>query len=192
MTAIGFIGLGLMGAAMVGRLQDKGYALNVLGNRDRTGVEAALARGATEAATAKELAQASDIIMLCMGTSVQVEGRMRGDDGVIAGLSDGKVVVDFGTSLPSSTKALGDEVSAQGATLLDAPLGRTAAGAYLTGWFPDAIGFLRIDSLTVDIMSVINTAGNRAIMIGIALGLVSTSLKILIGVDRSYLGSGEE
>ncbi len=71
-------------------------------------------------------------------------------------------------------------------------LGRTAAGAYLTGWFPDAIGFLRIDSLTVDIMSVINTAGNRAIMIGIALGLVSTSLKILIGVDRSYLGSGEE
>ncbi len=57
---------------------------------------------------------------------------------------------------------------------------------------PDAIGFLRIDSLTVDIMSVINTAGNRAIMIGIALGLVSTSLKILMGVDRSYLGSGEE
>ena len=53
---IGFIGLGLMGAAMVGRLQDKGYALNVLGNRDRTGVEAALARGASEAATAKELA----------------------------------------------------------------------------------------------------------------------------------------
>ena len=126
---IGFIGLGLMGAAMVGRLQDKGYALNVLGNRDRTGVEAALARGASEAATAKELAQASDIIMLCMGTSVQVEGRMRGDDGVIAGLSEGKVVVDFGTSLPSSTKALGDEVSAQGATLLDAPLGRTPSHA---------------------------------------------------------------
>ncbi|MEL7115656.1 MAG: NAD(P)-dependent oxidoreductase [Pseudomonadota bacterium] len=123
--SIGFIGLGLMGAAMVGRLQDKGYALTVLGNRNRAGVEAALARGATEAASAKALAEASDIVMLCVGTSDQVEGRMRGDDGVIAGLSEGKVVIDFGTSLPASTKTLGAEVAAVGATYLDAPLGRT-------------------------------------------------------------------
>lgn len=127
--AIGFIGLGLMGAAMVGRLQDKGYALTVLGNRDRTGIDAALARGATEASSAKALAEASDIVMLCMGTSDQVEARMRGTDGVIAGLSDGKVVIDFGTSLPSSTKTLGAEVAAAGATLLDAPLGRTPSHA---------------------------------------------------------------
>ncbi len=71
-------------------------------------------------------------------------------------------------------------------------LGRTFAGAYLTGWFPEEINGLKIDNLTVYIMSVVNTAGNRAIMIGIALGLVSTSLKMLLGVDRSYLGSGEE
>ena len=122
---IGFIGLGLMGAAMVGRLQDKGYSLVVLGNRNRTGVEAALARGATEAGSANELAAASDIVMLCVGTSDQVEGRMRGDDGVIAGLSAGKVVIDFGTSLPASTIALGDDVAAAGADYLDAPLGRT-------------------------------------------------------------------
>ena len=44
---------------------------------------------------------------------------------MIAGLSDGKVVIDFGTSLPGSTRALGDEVAAKGATMLDAPLGRT-------------------------------------------------------------------
>ncbi|WP_428928079.1 NAD(P)-dependent oxidoreductase [Marinibacterium sp. SX1] len=126
---IGFIGLGLMGAAMVGRLQDKGYALSVLGNRDRTGIEAALARGATEAATARDLAEASDIIMLCMGTSDHVEGRMRGADGVLAGLGAGKVVVDFGTSLPSSTKELGTETAATGAVYLDAPLGRTPSHA---------------------------------------------------------------
>lgn len=123
--SIGFIGLGLMGAAMVGRLQDKGYAVTVLGNRNRTGVEAALARGATEATTAKDLAASCDITMLCVGTSDQVEGRMRGPDGVIAGLSDGKVVIDFGTSLPASTEALGAEVAATGAQMLDAPLGRT-------------------------------------------------------------------
>ena len=44
-TKIGFIGLGLMGRAMVQRLQDKGYALTVLGNRDRSGVEEAVKRG---------------------------------------------------------------------------------------------------------------------------------------------------
>ena len=52
---IGFIGLGLMGAAMVECLQKAGYSLVVLGNRDRTGIEAALGRGATEAATAREI-----------------------------------------------------------------------------------------------------------------------------------------
>ncbi|UWQ16436.1 NAD(P)-dependent oxidoreductase [Jannaschia sp. M317] len=123
--AIGFIGLGLMGSAMVQNLLDRGYALTILGNRDRTGVEAALARGATEAATAREVAEASDIVMLCMGTSEHVEGRMRGPDGVIAGLRDGAVVIDYGTSLPGSTKMLGDEVAAAGGAYLDAPLGRT-------------------------------------------------------------------
>ena len=45
-----------------------------------------------------------------------------------------------------------------------------------------------MENLTVYIMSVFNTVGNRAIMIGIALGIVSVSLKVLLGVDRSYLG----
>lgn len=126
---IGFIGLGLMGGAMVGRLQDQGYALTVLGNRDRTYLDAAIARGATEAASAKEVAEASDIVMLCMGTSEHVEGRMRGDDGVMAGLNAGAVVIDFGTSLPASTRALAGEVAALGGAYLDAPLGRTPAHA---------------------------------------------------------------
>lgn len=123
--SIGYIGLGLMGAAMVGRLQDFDYTVTVLGNRNRTGVEEAVRRGATEATSAKALAESSDIVMLCMGTSEQVEGRMRGPDGVIAGLKPGAVVIDFGTSLPSSTKALGAEVAAAGGAYLDAPLGRT-------------------------------------------------------------------
>ncbi|MEM7489802.1 MAG: NAD(P)-dependent oxidoreductase [Pseudomonadota bacterium] len=125
MAKIGFIGLGLMGSAMVQRLLDRDHDLTVLGNRDRTGVEAATARGAAEAGSAREVAEGSDIVMLCMGTSDQVEARMRGADGVIAGLSDGTVVIDFGTSLPASTKVLAEEVAAKGAAYLDAPLGRT-------------------------------------------------------------------
>ncbi|NOX56165.1 MAG: hypothetical protein GXP27_17325 [Planctomycetes bacterium] len=71
-------------------------------------------------------------------------------------------------------------------------LGRTFAGVLLTDWLPDSLAGLKIDNLTVYIMQVFNTAGNRAIMIGIALGIASTSLKVLLGVDRSYLGSGGE
>ena len=69
-------------------------------------------------------------------------------------------------------------------------LGRTFAGVALTGWIDPNGPFsgLRIENLTVYIMSVFNTAGNRAIMIGIALGIVSISLKVLLGMDRSYLG----
>lgn len=126
---IGFIGLGLMGAAMVGRLQDHNYNLTVTANRSRTNIDIAVGRGAVEVATAREVAANSDIVMLCMDTSDSVEARMRGADGVIAGLKDNAVVIDFGTSLPASTRALAEEVAQQGGAYLDAPLGRTPSHA---------------------------------------------------------------
>ena len=122
---IGFIGLGLMGSAMVQRLLDLDYPMTVLGNKDRTGVNAAVKRGATEAANARELAAASDIVMFCMGTSDHVEARVYGDDGVLAGIREGCTVIDFGTSLPGSTKKIGPDMAAKGAHYMDAPLGRT-------------------------------------------------------------------
>ncbi|MCI0632285.1 MAG: hypothetical protein L0Y44_16705 [Phycisphaerales bacterium] len=87
-------------------------------------------------------------------------------------------------------------------------LGRTYAGILFTGWLPytdmlandpavwhqmawwqQMLYGLRLDRLTEIIMNVFNLAGSRAITLGIALGVVSTSLKVLLGVDRSYLGS---
>ena len=70
-------------------------------------------------------------------------------------------------------------------------LGRTFVGAALTAWLPESLEFLSIPSLSNWIMSVVNLAGQRAIMIGIALGIISTSLKIILGVERSYLGGRE-
>lgn len=70
-------------------------------------------------------------------------------------------------------------------------LGRTFVGAWMTQGLPETGGFafFRSDEMTGWIMSVMNTAGNRAIMIGVALGIVATSLRIMLGIDRSYLGS---
>lgn len=122
---IGFIGLGLMGSAMVQRLLDQGYALTVIANRSREAVDAAVKRGAVEVGSARELAAASDIVMLCMATSEQVESRVYGPDGALAGIRKGAVVIDFGTSLPGSTRKIAEAMSAKGAAYLDAPLGRT-------------------------------------------------------------------
>lgn len=127
--AIGFIGLGLMGSAMVHRLLNLGYGVTIMANRSRPRIDAAVAAGATEVGSAKDVAAAADIVMLCMDTSASVESRMNGADGVIAGLKPGAVAIDFGTSLPGSTRKIGDAVAAAGGTYLDAPLGRTPAHA---------------------------------------------------------------
>lgn len=126
---IGFIGLGLMGAAMVERLQALGYLVTVTANRARPRIDAAVARGAVEVATARDVAAASDIVMFCMDTSASVESRVYGPDGVLAGVRQGTVVIDFGTSLPGSTQKIGADLASKGATYLDAPLGRTPAHA---------------------------------------------------------------
>ena len=89
--SIGFIGLGLMGSAMVQRLIDCGYPVTVIANRSRANVDKAVARGATEVTSARAVAEASDIVMLCMDTSANVEARMYGEDGVIAGLREGAI-----------------------------------------------------------------------------------------------------
>ena len=126
---IGFIGLGAMGREMCAHMLDEGYTLTVMANVSRKAVDAAVSQGAVEVNTPKEIAEASDIIMLCMDTSQSVEDRMYGDNGVIAGLSGGKVVIDFGTSLPSSTVKIGADVSNSGAYYLDSPIGRTPSHA---------------------------------------------------------------
>lgn len=64
-------------------------------------------------------------------------------------------------------------------------LGRVPVGDLMTGWLPRDY---QLSQWANWIMNVLNTAGQRAIMIGIALGLVSTSLRIILGLERSYLG----
>jgi len=67
-------------------------------------------------------------------------------------------------------------------------IGRTPLGHYVTGWLPPQLQFLHIPNLSNWILAVPSMAGQRAIMIGIALGIVSTSLKLILGIERSYLG----
>ncbi|MBD3161708.1 MAG: hypothetical protein GF346_05575 [Candidatus Eisenbacteria bacterium] len=69
-------------------------------------------------------------------------------------------------------------------------LGRTPLGHIATAWFPETIAWLRVENLSNWILSWPNMAGQRAILIGISLGIISTSLKLILGLERSHL-SGE-
>ncbi|MEZ8841058.1 NAD(P)-dependent oxidoreductase [Vibrio splendidus] len=126
---IGFIGLGLMGGNMVENLQKRGYHINVM-DLSAEAVARVTDRGnATAFTSAKELAAASDIVQFCLTTSAVVEKIVYGEDGVLAGIKEGAVLVDFGTSIPASTKKIGAALAEKGAGMIDAPLGRTPAHA---------------------------------------------------------------
>lgn len=125
---IGFVGLGLMGHGMAKNIVQKGFALTVLGHRNRTPVESLVSKGATEAKTAKALAEASDIVVICVTGSPEVEAIVNGPEGLAAA---GKplMIVDSSTSDPSVTIRLAAQLKDTGITLIDAPLSRTPKDA---------------------------------------------------------------
>ena len=125
---IGFIGLGLMGSNMVENLQKKGFEPIVM-DLNKDAVAAVVARGATEATSVAELAAASDIVMLCLTTSAIVEKLVYSEDGILAGMKKGATLIDFGTSIPASTRKIGADLAKKGVGMIDAPLGRTPAHA---------------------------------------------------------------
>ncbi len=125
---IGFIGLGLMGGNMVECLQKNGFEPLVM-DLNKDAVATVVARGAKEVTSPAELAAACDIVMLCLTTSAVVEKLIYGDDGILSSIKEGAVVIDFGTSIPASTRKIGADLAAKGAGMIDAPLGRTPAHA---------------------------------------------------------------
>ncbi len=125
---VGFIGVGMMGHGMAKNIVTKGYPLVVMGHRNRTPVEDLIARGAQEATTPRAVAEASDIVHLCVTGSPQVEALVRGPEGIAAADRPGRpglIVIDCSTSNPVSTLALGELLASRGMTLVDAPLSRT-------------------------------------------------------------------
>ena len=125
MAKVGFIGLGYMGHGMAGCLLTAGHELMVKGNRNREPVDDLVSRGATEAATPRDMAAACEVVHLCLSNSPQVEAVFEGEDGLLAGAHAGLIVIDTTTADPTSTRRLAAALAEKGAFLVDAPLGRT-------------------------------------------------------------------
>ena len=125
---IGFIGVGLMGQGMAANILAKGWPLTVMAHRNRAPVDDLVSRGAGEAASPREVALASDVVILCVTGTPQVREILEGPEG-LASAGRALVVVDCSTSDPAATVAMAAGLAPRGITLLDAPLGRTPADA---------------------------------------------------------------
>ena len=124
---IGFIGLGTMGAPMAGQLIKAGHLLFVF---SRGEIRPEIAEtSATVCTTAKGVAQHADIIITMVPDTPDVEAVLFGDEGVAAGLSKGKTVIDMSSISPIDTKAFALKINALGCDYLDAPVSGGEVGA---------------------------------------------------------------
>jgi 2-hydroxy-3-oxopropionate reductase len=127
MSKIGFVGLGIMGAPMAGHLRAAGHELYV---HDIKPVPPALiAQGAIECPSGKEVATRAQIIITMVPDTPHVAAALFDANGVAAGLSPGKIVVDMSSISPVETKQFAKKINALGCQYLDAPVSGGEVGA---------------------------------------------------------------
>lgn len=128
---VGFIGLGAMGVGMAANVIAAGHPLTIMGHSRREPVERLLALGAREVKSPAQMREHCDVIIVCVTTSDVVENIVLGEEGLLSpGAGDNPFLfIDCGTSRPDSTLMLGEKLQAAGCSMMDVPLGRSAAAA---------------------------------------------------------------
>jgi 3-hydroxyisobutyrate dehydrogenase-like beta-hydroxyacid dehydrogenase len=125
MTTIGMIGIGMMGHGIASNLVKHGHTLSVLAHAGNQPIDDLVQQGVKTFNTPKDLAAHSDVILLCVTGSPQVEAILLGEDGVLKGLRPDTIVIDCSTAMPASTEKIAQAVVAQGGLFMDAPMTRT-------------------------------------------------------------------
>ncbi|HEV8120550.1 MAG TPA: NAD(P)-dependent oxidoreductase [Candidatus Polarisedimenticolia bacterium] len=128
MISAGFVGLGIMGRPMAGHLLRAGFPLTVF-NRTRARAEAFAAEGARLAESPAEVARASEVVIVMVSDSPDVEAVVAGPGGVVEGVRRGAVVVDMGTVSPETERRMAELLRAKGADYVDAPVSGGDVGA---------------------------------------------------------------
>ncbi|MBC7964313.1 MAG: NAD(P)-dependent oxidoreductase, partial [Fuerstia sp.] len=127
-TRIGWIGTGVMGSSMCGHLISAGFAATVY-SRTKQKAEALIGKGASWAASPKEVAANSDVIFSIVGFPSDVREVMLGEEGALAGAKAGSVLVDMTTSQPSLAVEIYQAAKAKDLHSVDAPVSGGDIGA---------------------------------------------------------------
>ncbi|HEX9840293.1 MAG TPA: NAD(P)-dependent oxidoreductase [Anaerolineales bacterium] len=121
MAKLGFVGLGVMGSRMVKRLLDAGHQVTGY-NRTRSKAQWLLEAGMMWGETPRAVAESADLCFSMVTNTEALHSINRGQEGLLAGLSKGKIYVDMSTVSPSFSQELAQQAANRGAAMLDAPV----------------------------------------------------------------------
>ncbi|MBN3754355.1 NAD(P)-dependent oxidoreductase [Paraburkholderia sp. Tr-20389] len=125
MKKVGMVGIGLMGHGIASNIVKHGYPMVLFEHPGNQPLNRLLESGATSTPSLKELAEAVEVIILCVTGTPEVEDALFKKDGLLEGIKKGSVVIDCSTAIPSSSERIAVEVAKRGAAFLDAPMTRT-------------------------------------------------------------------
>jgi 3-hydroxyisobutyrate dehydrogenase-like beta-hydroxyacid dehydrogenase len=180
MANLGFVGLGVMGSQMVNRLLDKGHTVTGY-NRTRAKAEWLIKRGMRWADSPRAAGQAADVILTMVTNSAALASITEGPDGILAGLSAGKILVDMSTVSPTVSRALAAKVREKSADMVDSPV----SGSVITlqeGKLSVMVAgrretFERVKPLLLDIGPKVTYVGDN----GLALSMkIATNLSLAV------------
>ena len=189
MANLGFVGLGLMGSRIVRRLLASGHQVSGY-NRTRAKAESLIEAGMQWMDTPRAVARAADITLSMVADTAALSSVTEGPDGILAGLSQGKIYVDMSTVSPRLTRDLARRTSAAGAQMLDAPVSGSVsaveAGTLIifVGGKPEVLERVRpaFDSLSQKIIHVGENGHGIATKIAINLSLPIQLVGLFEGV----------
>jgi len=189
---IGFIGLGHMGGNMAVRLLAAGYEIYGL-ERTRDHAPSLLHDSVRWCKTAREVAHTADIIVTSLPDDDVLDGVASGPDGILAGLTPGKILVDMSTVSPRVSRELAERVRTLGAAMLDAPVSgsvpQVQAGTLTIMVGGDEAAYARVEPILRELGSPTHIGGNGQ---GLALKLainISLAVQMLAFSEGLLLAS---
>jgi 3-hydroxyisobutyrate dehydrogenase-like beta-hydroxyacid dehydrogenase len=174
MAKVGFIGLGVMGSQMVNRLLSKGHTVTGY-NRTRTKAQWLVDKGMQWADSPRAVASASDYTFAMVTNSAAIHAITEGPDGLLAGLSTGKIFIDMSTVSPTVSRALAAKVRSVGADMVDSPV----SGSVITlqeGKLSVMVGgkketFDKIKALLLDIGPKVSYVGDNGLALSMKIAI---------------------
>jgi 3-hydroxyisobutyrate dehydrogenase-like beta-hydroxyacid dehydrogenase len=180
MANLGFVGLGVMGSQMVSRLLSKGHSVTGY-NRTRSKAQWLIDKGMKWADSPRAVAAAADVTFAMVTNSAAIASVTEGPDGLLAGLTAGKIFVDISTVSPSVSRATAAKVREKGADMVDSPV----SGSVITlqeGKLSVMVGgrretFERVKPLLLDIGPKVTYVGDNGLALAMKIA-VNLSLAV--------------
>lgn len=173
MAKLGFVGLGVMGSEMVNRLLSKGHSVTGY-NRTKSKADWLLEKGMSWADSPRAVVAASDVVFSMVTNSAALGAIMNGPDGMLAGVTSGKLFVDISTVSPAFSREIAGKIREKGGDMVDAPV----SGSVITlqeGKLSVMVGgrketFEKVKSLLLDIGPKVTHVGENGLALVMKIG----------------------